>query len=94
MTEPKDAEVILLQPEKSREGLVEKTSLEAMDDLQLRALLVEHSQEHKLLDLRLTDVQQRAERDMLEIARIKKQKLHVKDKIQAIKAKLLPDIIA
>ena len=94
VTEIKNAEIILLQPEHSRERLNEKFPFDQMDEMQLRALLVEQSQEHKQLDVRLDELQQNPEHDMLEIARIKKQKLYAKDKIQAIKANLLPDIIA
>ena len=51
-------------------------------------------QEHKDLDEILIELQEKSTVDFLQIQRLKKRKLILKDKIIEIKNKLEPDIIA
>ncbi len=50
--------------------------------------------EHRSLDERIQALLQEATADQLEIARLKKQKLRLKDQIQRIIDSNIPDIIA
>ena len=59
-------------------------------DQQLEALRVEHRE----LDQRIADLTREAGGDQLEIARLKKRKLMLKDQIQRILDARIPDIIA
>ena len=51
-------------------------------------------EEHRALDLAIGAMEDRTPYDRLAIARLKKRKLQLKDKIQEIKDAMLPDIIA
>ena len=53
-----------------------------------------HKQEHRDLDEVLIQLQEKKTIDLLQIQRIKKRKLILKDKINFIRNKLEPDIIA
>ena len=59
-------------------------------DEQLEALRAEHRE----LDQRIADLTREAGGDQLEIARLKKRKLMLKDQIQRILDARIPDIIA
>ena len=59
-------------------------------DEQLEALRAEH----RALDQRIADLTREAGGDQLEIARLKKRKLMLKDQIQLILDSRIPDIIA
>jgi hypothetical protein len=61
----------------------------SLDD-QLEALRLEHRE----LDQRIADLTREAGGDQLEIARLKKRKLMLKDQIQRILDARIPDIIA
>lgn len=50
--------------------------------------------EHRLLDAEIVVRQQAGEGDMLELARLKKRKLRLKDEIQLLLDASVPDIIA
>ncbi|MGE4351561.1 MAG: YdcH family protein [Bdellovibrionales bacterium] len=50
--------------------------------------------EHRDLDDAILALAQRAEPDMLQLARLKKKKLLLKDDITRLESELLPDIIA
>ena len=56
--------------------------------------LKEYQQEHRDLDQILIQLQEKHTVDFLQIQRIKKRKLNLKDKIINLKNKLEPDIIA
>lgn len=60
------------------------------NDSELEALRAEH----RALDQRIADLTREAGGDQLEIARLKKRKLQLKDRIQQILDSRIPDIIA
>lgn len=62
------------------------------DEVALRARLAELMQEHRDLDAAIDAL--RASPDQLQITRLKKRKLQLKDQITKINDQLLPDIIA
>ena len=61
---------------------------------QLVNKLKEYEQEHRDLDQILIQLQEKQTVDFLQIQRLKKRKLILKDKIIILKNKLEPDIIA
>ena len=64
------------------------------DEVFLRAKLAELSQEHRDLDNAIAALTEAGARDQLQITRLKKRKLQLKDEIAKINDRLLPDIIA
>ena len=60
----------------------------------LRAKLVALKTEHRELDDAIALLVARAPTDQLELQRLKKRKLFLKDQIAKIESELLPDIIA
>ena len=68
-----------------------------MDDLEhvaLRRRLVELKTEHRDLDDVIARLSERQPFDQIQLQRLKKRKLHLKDLISQIENQLLPDIIA
>lgn len=65
-----------------------------MDETELRARLHALSLEHRDLDAAIDALARQATADMLQIARLKKRKLRLKDEIALIQDLLIPDIIA
>ena len=65
-----------------------------MSEISLINQLKELEQEHRDLDEILTRLQEKQTVDFLQIQRLKKRKLILKDKIIYLKNKLEPDIIA
>ena len=61
---------------------------------QLMQKLKEYEQEHRDLDQILIQLQDKHTVDFLQIQRLKKRKLVLKDKISDLRNKLEPDIIA
>ncbi len=66
----------------------------AMEDAILRVKLAAMKSEHRDLDDAIAVLRETASPDMLQIARLKKRKLRLKDEIANIEDRLLPDIIA
>ena len=64
------------------------------DEVALRAKLAELSQEHRDLDNAIAALTDAGARDQLQLTRLKKRKLQLKDEIAKINDRLLPDIIA
>ena len=64
------------------------------DTNKLLEVLKNYEQEHRDLDEILIQLQEKNTVDLLQIQRLKKRKLALKDKIIDIKNKLEPDIIA
>jgi hypothetical protein len=64
------------------------------DERELRELLARLRAEHRDLDGEIVAQEELASADQLLIKRLKKKKLALKDRIQAVEDQLLPDIIA
>jgi hypothetical protein len=60
----------------------------------LRAKLAGLQQEHRDLDTAIAAMAEQGVRDQLQLSRMKKRKLQLKDEITKISDQLLPDIIA
>jgi hypothetical protein len=65
-----------------------------MDEDSLREKLAELKREHKDLDDIIDRLWQTKPVDFLQLNRLKKKKLRLKDEIERIESELLPDIIA
>lgn len=65
-----------------------------LDREQLKQLLTELRQQHRDLDVAIDSLESGGTGDQLQLRRLKKQKLLLKDEISKIEDKLLPDIIA
>jgi len=66
----------------------------ALDEIRLRKELHELEQEHRDLDSAIDAMLRSGRADAMQIRRLKKRKLFLRDRIQAIEDALLPDIIA
>ncbi len=64
------------------------------DQEQLKARVAILRAEHRDLDDAITALAQRNVPDLLQLQRLKKRKLQLKDQITQIEGKMLPDIIA
>lgn len=64
------------------------------EEVALRAKLAELTQEHRDLDSAIEALHQAGSPDLLQLSRLKKRKLQLKDEITEINNNLLPDIIA
>jgi hypothetical protein len=60
----------------------------------LQELLAQLKAEHRDLDDAINALSQRATPDMIQLQRLKKRKLVIRDEILRTESKLLPDIIA
>jgi hypothetical protein len=60
----------------------------------LRAKLAELMQEHRDLDAAIVAMAEQGVNDQLQVTRLKKRKLQLKDQITRVEDALLPDIIA
>ena len=60
----------------------------------LRAKLAELTQEHRDLDAAITALIASGTNDQIQLTRLKKRKLQLKDQITRVEDELLPDIIA
>ena len=65
-----------------------------MDETELRSRLHALTQEHRDLDAAIEALARSATADMLQIARLKKRKLMLRDQIAILEDYLIPDIIA
>ncbi|MCF6292986.1 MAG: DUF465 domain-containing protein [Robiginitomaculum sp.] len=69
--------------------------MQLSDDLnELRAALALLNEEHRDLDSAISALIETGASDQLKIARLKKRKLSLKDKIAKIRNRIIPDIIA
>jgi hypothetical protein len=64
------------------------------EERELRAQLARLLQEHRDLDAAIAALQDSPGADILQIQRLKKRKLYLRDRINAIDDQLTPDIIA
>lgn len=74
------------------EGPVEESA--ELNDIDSLARLEQLRAEHRRLDTDIKALHELGITDMLKIARLKKMKLRLKDRIAALEDKLTPDIIA
>jgi hypothetical protein len=70
------------------------TGVVGPDEVAARAKLAQLTQEHRDLDAAIEALQQNGSPDLLQLSRLKKRKLQLKDEITEINNGLLPDIIA
>jgi len=63
-------------------------------DQRLRQALAQLKQQHRDLDAAIQELEQGVRADQLQIKRLKKKKLALKDEIARVEDELLPDIIA
>ena len=64
------------------------------EEADLRAQLARLRQEHRDLDAAIEALQQSPGSDVLQVQRLKKRKLMLRDRMNAIEDQLTPDIIA
>lgn len=64
------------------------------ENMVVRAELAQLRQEHRDLDMAIEAVQSQPHPDTLQVQRLKKKKLVLKDRIAALEDSLTPDIIA
>ena len=65
-----------------------------MNDDDLPALMVMLKSEHRRLDEEIERMRTSGNCDQLELARLKKRKLHLRDEIEQIADRITPDILA
>lgn len=68
--------------------------MQRQDERDIRELLITLRAEHRALDVEIAALEARPYTDQLQIKRLKKKKLQLKDQITALEDQLLPDIIA
>ena len=68
--------------------------LDVIQEVKLRAELQSAIQQHRDLDTAIVSLEETGTGDQLQLRRLKKMKLELKDKIQRIENMLIPDIIA
>jgi hypothetical protein len=68
--------------------------LDVIQEVQLRSQLQNLIQQHRDLDTAIVSLEATGTGDQLQLRRLKKMKLEIKDKIQVIENTLIPDIIA
>lgn len=66
----------------------------ALDDDALKANIADLRLRHRALDQEIEALSETGVADQLKIARLKKEKLHLKDRIAALEDLFTPDIIA
>jgi len=68
--------------------------MESEDIRELRVVLSRLKQEHRDLDSAINALEESGRADALQLKRLKKKKLYLRDEISRIDDQLLPDIIA
>jgi len=68
--------------------------LDTLQEVALRSQLQSLIQQHRDLDAAIFSLHEAGTSDQLQLRRLKKMKLDIKDKIQRIENLLIPDIIA
>jgi hypothetical protein len=64
------------------------------EEAELRAQLARLQQEHRDLDAAIAALHDSPSSDLIQVQRLKKRKLHLRDRISFIEDQLTPDIIA
>jgi hypothetical protein len=85
------AAILSTVPEASKER---GRRMESEEIRELRATLLRLKQEHRDLDSAINALEESGRADALQLKRLKKKKLYLKDEIARIEDQLLPDIIA
>jgi hypothetical protein len=85
------AAILSAVPEASKER---GRRMESEEIRELRATLLRLKQEHRDLDSAINALEESGRADALQLKRLKKKKLFLKDEIARIEDQLLPDIIA
>lgn len=65
-----------------------------IEDIEIRRKLFSLREEHRALDVAITEHTELNPADQITLGRLKRQKLHLKDQIQFFEDQLRPDIIA
>lgn len=68
--------------------------MSTFEDRQTRDRLAQLRLEHRDLDMAIEALELAEAQDQLQLRRLKKQKLRLKDEMKQLEARLLPDIIA
>jgi hypothetical protein len=68
--------------------------MDALEQVQLRTKLRLLEQEHADLDAAISALEKAGSADQLQVRRLKKKKLALKDEIISVENRLIPDIIA
>jgi hypothetical protein len=76
------------------EALRAAAAMSQDDESELRAELAQLRQEHRDLDAAIEALHNSPGSDLLQVQRLKKRKLHLRDRIIQIEDQLTPDIIA
>jgi hypothetical protein len=76
------------------EALRAAAAMKQDEEIELRAQLAQLRQEHRDLDVAIEALHNTASADRLQVQRLKKRKLHLRDRIIQIEDQLTPDIIA
>jgi len=74
--------------------MMAENNLTEEERLQLQSQIDRLRQEHRDLDTAIDALSDSGQADRLQIQRLKKRKLHLRDKLQALEDELTPDIIA
>ncbi|MCX7345866.1 MAG: DUF465 domain-containing protein [Alphaproteobacteria bacterium] len=69
-------------------------NLDKLQEIALRSKLQELIQQHRDLDVAILSLEESGTGDQLQLRRLKKMKLDLKDKMLRIETLLIPDIIA
>jgi hypothetical protein len=77
-----------------RPHLLAAAAMTKEEERELRALLARLEQEHRDLDAAITALQNAPGCDVLQVQRLKKRKLQLRDRMTFIEDQLTPDIIA
>ncbi len=75
-------------------GVKNLKALDSLQEVQLRARLRGLEQEHRDLDAAIKALESTGTSDQLQLRRLKKKKLVLKDEILQVEAQIIPDIIA
>ena len=78
----------------AHEALRAAAAMTQADESELRAELAQLRQEHRDLDVAIEALHNAPGSDLLQVQRLKKRKLHLRDRIIRIEDQLTPDIIA
>ena len=78
----------------AHEALRATAAMRQQDESELKAELAQLRQEHRDLDVAIEALYNSPGSDLLQVQRLKKRKLHLRDRIIQVEDQLTPDIIA